>query len=178
MLVIPFFDMVLGCAFVNRACACCADHRRCMVGFAIITVFTAFAAILRAGFNIGALAIAICFSLFTLCAAFTASADKAVRTFGAGGTAAIFGILGTFACVGIDVKAVNTLQKLARALRAGTGFPACDSARAGSAMQTAVVRIVELACIFKDVHAFGACFDRANRLYAIAGCPAIHGQTA
>lgn len=74
--------------------------------------------------------------------------------------------------------AIDALQELARALRAGASFPACDSARAGSAMQTAVVHIIELAGIFKDVHAFGTCLDRTCRLQAIARCPAVHSQTA
>lgn len=143
-----------------------------------IAVMTARPTILCAGFNIGALSIAIGFGIFALCAAFAARTDKTFRTFGAGCTAASLGVLGTFAGVCIDMKAVDALQELACGLGASAALPACDGCGAGTAMKSAVFYIIELAGVFIDVHTFGASLDCARRLYAIAICPAIHGQAA
>lgn len=58
-LVILFFDVVLGCAFVNRACAGSAEHCLCVVGLSVITVFAAFAAMINAVLHIDTRAVAI-----------------------------------------------------------------------------------------------------------------------
>ena len=143
-----------------------------------IAVMSARSTVLCAGFNIDALAIAIGFGIFALCAAFAARADKTFRTFGAGCAAANFCILGTFAGVGIDMKAVDALQELACALRASATLPACDGGGAGTAMKAAVFNVIELAGVFIDVHTFGASLDRACRLHAISVCPTVYSQAA
>lgn len=122
---------------------------------------SALATVLCAGFNIGALSIAIGFGIFALRAAFAARTDKTFRALDAGCTAASFGILGTFAGVCIDMKAVDALQELACALGASAALPACDGCGAGSPMQAAVLHIIELAGIFKHMHAFSTRLDRA-----------------
>lgn len=143
-----------------------------------IAVMSALATVLCAGFNIGALSIAIGFGIFALRAAFAARTDKTFRALDAGCTAASFGILGTFAGVGIDMKAVDALQELACALGASAALPACDGCGAGTAMKSAVFHIIELAGVFIDVHTFGASLDCARRLYAIAISPAVYSQAA
>ena len=72
-----------------------------------------------------------------------------------GYTAALSGVQHAFTCLSINMIAIDALQEFARALCTSADLPACDGARAGSAMQTAVVHIVEFACVFKDVHVFG-----------------------
>ena len=116
----------------------------------------AFAAVRRAGFNIGALVIAIRLVIFALGAALATGADQSVSAFGACGTAACACVLHAFAGAGIDMKAVDTLQDFACALRACARLPACDGRGAGTSMQTAVFNVIELACIFINVHVFGA----------------------
>ena len=116
----------------------------------------AFAAVRRAGFNIDAFVIAIRLGIFALGAALATGADQSVSAFGACGTAACACVLHAFAGAGIDMKAVDALQDLARALRACARLPACDGRGAGAAMQTAVFNVIELAGVFIDMHVFGA----------------------
>ena len=131
-----------------------AAHRLGVFWLFGIAVMSTLAAVLCAGCNIDALAIAIRFGIFALCAAFAACADQPVSTFGTCGTAACFCILHAFASAGIDMKAVDALQQLACALCTSAILPACDGGGAGTAMQTAVVNVIELAGIFKDMHTF------------------------
>lgn len=139
---------------------------------------SALTAVLCAGFNIGALAIAIGFGIFALCAAFAARADKTFSALDAGCTAASLGVLGTFSGVCIDMKAVDALQEFACALRASAALPASDGGGAGTAMKSAVFNVIELAGVFIDVHTFGASLDCASCLYAISVCPTVYCQAA
>ena len=130
----------------------------------VIAVMTACTTVRRACAEVGTRAIAIAFFRQALGAAFTACTDKIAIASGTCGATACVGIFDAFACLCVDMKAVDALQELARSLCTRAAFPASDRIGTRSAMHATIFDRIALTRIGIDVHALGAFADCACRL--------------